>query len=596
MSALDSFDQDGNGRLSSAEYGNPTPLQIPFGDGDLDGDGYLDVGEWRDMILRSPPRFQRDLKPKRREAMLAAQSKAQSTAGDVPIRARSAQSIRSLEEVAQVRGLLQRRSMPPKAADTPNILIVGMDTTRADRMSVYGHDRDTTPNLRRFAKKGVVFEQSIANSNESLYSHANLWTAQYASEIAKPVYETFVLPEAATTMAEVLKVYGYETAGFVAGGHLDADFGHAQGFDSYEAQVGFGSFWSTVPQALKWIDGRTEQTPWMAFVHGYDAHAPYRTAAPFGHRFYQGEGPHPTDELMSDPQLAERIYKRTFYPGRSLFFDHPKGFRILSTGTYDQVAEQTSGVTIPFGEENIAHLKSHYDGCLAYADLQIGLLLTSLENRGLLSNTVVIIVGDHGEDLLDHDFVNHRTGLYDSIIRVPMIAAGPGFPAGLRVDGLVQALDLLPTVLKVAGAQVPVGSRGRPLQDVVTGDAPELDVVFSEGVMDMLSVRTKSHKLIARGFALAAPELVSVIASTPMDADRFALYDLQADPGERDNLLLSEAPQAKAIAESLRAKMLKWRVELAIGAAALDPSRVDPAVAEQLRLHGYWRSVPSDGG
>jgi arylsulfatase A-like enzyme len=499
-------------------------------------------------------------------------------------------AVRTAEQVAQVQALLQRMQRVPERSGPPNILLVGFDTVRADRTSVYGHSRPTTPNLAALAARGVVFESAIANSNESLYAHTNLWTARYASEVARPVYETFVLPETATTMAEVLGAYGYATGGFVAGGHLDADFGLAQGFDSYQAQVGFGSLWSTVPQALEWIDARDPSTPWMAYVHGYDAHGPYRTASPFGHRFYPGAEAHPADTFMVDPMLPERIYKETFYPGKSIFFVHPKGFRILSTETYVQIAQRPEGKSEVFDAEAADHLRAHYDGCLAYADLQLGLLLAALEDRGLLEQTLVVVLGDHGEDLLDHDFVNHRTGLYEGIIKVPLVIAGPGFEPGQRVSGLVEALDVLPTVLRAAGAERPAGSRGRALQDVAAGTAPALQAVFSEGVMHMISVRTSTHKLIARGFPLAAPDLVPALAAAKLDPARFELFDLEADPGESRNLLDAPSETTLALAADLRAQLLRWRVDLAIGTAAQDPSRIDPMVVEQLRRHGYWRA------
>jgi hypothetical protein len=125
---------------------------------------------------------------------------------------------------------------------------------------------------------------------------------------------------------------------------------------------------------------------------------------------------------------------------------------------------------------------------------------------------------------------------------------------------------------------------------VVAGTAPALQAVFSEGVMHMISVRTPTHKLIARGFPLAAPDLVPALAAAKLGPARFELFDLEADPGESRNLLDAPSEATLALAADLRAQLLRWRVDLAIGTAAQDPSRVDPRVAEQLRRHGYWRA------
>ena len=571
-----SFDKDGDGRISTNEFG-AVNQKMALGNGDADKDNHLSQKEWVAMVLGQPPRFQRDLHQARPR-----QSGEKERLKNV-VQARTASDLAKLETSL---GSTQR---VPERAGPPNILVVGMDTTRADHLSPYGYKRDTTPHLNALAKRGVVFERAYANSNESLYSHTNLWTGRYASEVARPVYQTFFIPDKATTLAEVLSIYGYDTGGFVAGGHLDADFGHSQGFRTYEAQVGFGSFWSTVPQALEWIDGRAADTPWMAFVHGYDAHAPYQTSAPFGHRYYSGKDTHPFDKLMKDPMLPERIYKRAYYPGHSVFFQHPKGFKILSLETYTQVADKPGKQEIPLSTDDVAHMHAHYDGCLAYADLQVGLLIAAIEERGLLENTLVLVIGDHGEDLLDHEYVNHRTGLYDSIIHVPMIAVGPGFEAGQRVQGMVEALDFLPTLLRTAGAQRPAMSRGRALQDVASGAAPALHAVFSEGVMDMLSVRTETHKLIARGFTLAMPDLPGALSKAPLTSAHFAMYDLRTDPGEKNDLLKAPSLATQATGEKLRTQLVAWRTDLKIGAAQQSPSKVDWAVAEELRRHGYWK-------
>ena len=248
VQALARFDRDQDGLITAVEYGTPTNLEAPFAKGDLDGSGTIDVSEFRNLILTQAPRFQRDLKKKRAKAMPGKLPKK----GDINVATRTA------EEVAQVRALLERQARVPSPPPTPNILIVGLDTVRADRTSAYGYQRDTTPHLAALAQRGVVFEAAISNGNESLYAHTNLWTSKYASEAARPIYETFVIPQTATSMAEVLKAYGYRTGAFVAGGHLDPAFGHSQGFDIYETQVGFGSLWSSVPQSLEWIDAGTD--------------------------------------------------------------------------------------------------------------------------------------------------------------------------------------------------------------------------------------------------------------------------------------------------------------------------------------------------
>ena len=492
------------------------------------------------------------------------------------------------DDLAERTALLRRSAPVFPREGPPNILIIGLDTVRADHLSTYGHDQDTSPNLTALARRGVVFENSIANANESLYSHATIWTSRYASEVARPVYETYVVPETAQTMAEVLGAYGYATGGFVAGGHLDGDFGHAQGFDTYKADVGFGSFWNTVPPFLSWLDEREPTKPWFAYVHSYDAHAPYRTLAPYAHAFADGEPPYASDILLGDPMFPGRVKDRLYYPGRSSFFRHPKGFNILSTETYNTLDKSSVIAPIEVSEADVVHLQDHYDGCIAYADMQLGVLLAALGDRGWEDNTLIIVLSDHGEDLLDHRFVNHRTGLTESIVRVPTVIVGPGFPAGQRVTTLVQALDFLPTVVHAAGGEPPAGARGRPLQEVLSGNQPGIEAVFIEGVMDQLSVRTNTHKLIASGFSLTLADLPKRLSKADLTSGHFDLFDLGADPSEKINLLVDPDEATRALAERLRAGLVRWRTDVLLGTAAQNRSAVDPAVAEQMRRHGYW--------
>jgi arylsulfatase A-like enzyme len=573
--SFDRLDTNDDGRLRAGEFGAFGPSGGRLAEVDIDGDGGIDFDEWVGLLVSRPPRHQRDLR------------QAHGTPGrGSAVRPLSAEA--TAIRTATLRRRVDKTTDPAPANDRPNVLIIGLDTVRASHLSIYGHDQDTTPNLSALATRGVVFENSIANANESLYSHAVIWTARYASEVARPDYETYVIPERAQTMAEVLQAYGYTTGGFVAGGHLDGDFGHDQGFETYEAEVGFGSFWNTVPKFLGWLDVQESAQPWFAFVHSYDAHAPYRTLPPFAHLFADGEPPFPLDRLLRDPMFPERVHERSYYPGRSSFFHHPSGFNILSTETYTSLKTSTEDAPIRISEADVGHLQDHYDGCIAYADMQVGVLLAALHDRGEVENTLIIVLADHGEDLLDHAYVNHRTGLTDSIIRVPTLIAGPGFEAGQRVSGMVQALDFLPTVVRAVGGVVPAHARGQALQDVVSGAATTPEVVYSEGVMNQLSARTETHKLIANGFVLTDPALPERLSKAALTATQFTLYDLAHDAREAINLLDQPTPADRALAERLRAGLVAWQGAIAVGTARQDRSAVDPAVAEQMRKHGYW--------
>ncbi len=472
----------------------------------------------------------------------------------------------------------------------PNVLLVSIDTVRADRLSVYGAVNDTTPNLERLAEAGVVFEHAFSQSNESAYSHATLFTGAYPSEVAAPVYETYALPESATLAPEVLKLYGYQTAAFVAGGHISEGFGFNQGYDHFQSKFGFASFWDTAPDALDWMRAAGDENPWFVFLHSYDAHRPYTKPGPWNHLYSDGAGSPLSEKLVANANLSELVAEGQFLPSlEPTYFAHPSGDYILSPSTYTEGkarVDDTSAITVTDADKE--HVRDHYDASIAYADLALGAFLAKAEDADLLDNTVIIVLSDHGEDLLDHGYMNHRTALTDSCTRVPTIIAGPGFPEGLRVEGLVDALDITPTILALAGATPPASLRGRDLRAVVAGDVPALNAVFSEGVMDMISVRTATHRLVYHHASLAHRAYARILASAQLTPDHFTLYDLVADPGERTDVLAKNLTKAR----ELRGLLLEWRRSIALGAHVLPQDQVDPAVADQLRKHGYWDAAP----
>jgi arylsulfatase A-like enzyme len=469
----------------------------------------------------------------------------------------------------------------------PNLLLISIDTMRADRSSTYGYDRDTTPNLSALAARGVVFERAFAQGNESLFSHATLLTGRYPSEVARPVYREYGLPATALTLPEVLKLYGYDTAAFTSGGHVIGAFGFDQGFDTFETSpgLGFGSFFDTVPMALSWIDTRTSITPWFVFLHSYDAHAPYARPDPFWHLYDAAGATDRVDALLEDPLGVELVAGDRWFRDRApQDIRHANGRPVLDTATY-------TGLTGPRPDERVetltpgelAHIDAHYDAGIAYADMFLGHLLATLEARELLDDTLVVVVSDHGEDLLDHGFVNHRTALTDSTTHVPLVVSGPGFGRGERVRGLVDARDVVPTMLAAAGAVAPAGLTGRALQEVADGDAPMLDVVFAEGVMDMASARTPRWRLVYRA-PLADPSYADTLAAEAIDGGRFTLYDSEADPAETTDVLEKNLD----VARDLRERMVTWRRSLKPGTFRLGPDDVSPEVRAMLQARGYW--------
>ncbi|MSQ03139.1 MAG: hypothetical protein EXR71_14830 [Myxococcales bacterium] len=467
----------------------------------------------------------------------------------------------------------------------PNVLLVSLDTLRADHVGAYGYARDTTPVLDALAAEGTRFDLALSQANESAWSHAALLTGRYASELASPVYATYAIPNDVTLVSEALSAYGYATAAFSAGGHVTADFGYDQGWDHWSAERGFGSLFATGPKASEWVAKVPAGQPWFAFLHGYDAHRPYHRPGPWNHLYSGGEGSPLAEALCKNPCISEMVL------GDALlldvvpsWFSHAGGDSILDPMSYTRLAAAAPDARrIAVTAADKQHVQDHYDGAVRYGDTMLGLTLQRLRALGALDDTVVVVLSDHGEDLLDHGYMNHRTGLFDSCTRVPLVAWGPGFNGGTVAPGLVDGRDVAATILSVAGALPPAGSGGRDLRAVARGELG-VDAVFSEGVMDMLSVRTMTHRLVAKDSSLVDPALADRLAAEPLDSKRFELYDLRSDPGEHTDV----HRQDPATMEALRTRLVAWRRSITVGQNVLPQDQVSPEVAAELRKHGYW--------
>ncbi|MDP2312639.1 MAG: sulfatase [Pseudomonadota bacterium] len=471
------------------------------------------------------------------------------------------------------------RPHPTSSPDRPpNILLVSMDTVRADRTSLGAarSGRDTTPNLAALASVGVSWTNAYAVANESLTSHAALFSGRYPSEVALPDYASFALPAAVPTLASVLRAYGYATAAFTGGGHVVADFGFDHGFGRFES-VGaddprggrFGSFFDTVPPARAWMHGQGD-APWFAFVHGYDAHTPYVQRGPMTHLWGREGATDRVEALLADPGAVEQLRGRTWFQDRApTDFTHAVGRTVLGTDFYRLPATPRPGERhVTLTDAEVAHLRDHYDTGLTYADVWLGVLLAGVD----LSRTLVIVVSDHGEDLLDHGYANHRAGLWDSTLHVPLVVAGPGFGGGERSDGRVDLRSVVPTVLRAIGGALPAGVSAPALQD-----RPDAPVLFAEGVMDQVSAWDGAVRLTLDdvGLARGAPDL----ATRALD-DRATLTRAAGVPAD-----LADA-DARAEAARLRERVVAWRAGLV---PATEPGvPVPDALRAALRERGYW--------
>ena len=325
--------------------------------------------------------------------------------------------------------------LPPAPPNAPNVLLIVLDTVRAKNLSLYGYERETTPQLDEFANTGVVFNHAISTSPWTLPSHSSMFTGRFPHEVSSDWLVP--LDGSYPTLAEVLGEHGYRTGGFVANLlYCTAETGLSRGFSRYEEypvsfrMVLLSSFLTRMiadqirnltgdPQDLvrksaeqvnreflAWLsDG--EGRPFFAFLNYFDAHAPYLPPQPYATLFGSGEG------------RTHNIVGRRFW-----------------------------------GPEKIQGEVDAYDGMLTYLDVQLDRLLTELKNRKILDNTLVIITSDHGELFGEHGLFDHGNSLYRPLLEVPLLISFPTkVPGGLRVEEPISLRDLPATVMKIIGQE-----------------------------------------------------------------------------------------------------------------------------------------------
>src|ERR1700726_3164438 len=301
----------------------------------------------------------------------------------------------------------------------PNILLVGFDTLRADRLGPWGRRPSLTPSIDHLAEESDVWTEAFSTFNATNPSFASIMTGLYGKNHG--VYDLHTrLPAAFTTLAARLAGAGYQTMAIIAARHLgDHNSGLGQGFaevtradEHFAAELG-------VDQTLDWVAAHcTRPRPFFVWLHIFDPHTPHTPPDPYA------DGLRPAGPMGMGPV-------RAWVP-----------FRALGPRAFDQ--------PVLGGNRDL------YDGEVAYVDRQVGRLLDGIASRGLLDTTLVALVSDHGENLGEHGLLYRHVGLFDTTTHVPLLVRWPGPPRpGHRYDGLVQTIDLFPTLLAAAGLPVP---------------------------------------------------------------------------------------------------------------------------------------------
>lgn len=436
-----------------------------------------------------------------------------------------------------------------------NILLITIDTLRADHLGAYGYPRSTSPNIDRLARQGVLFRRAVSQWPKTSPSFASMMSSTYGHTNGLIRTTAQRMPDRFLMLAELLKAGGYSTWAAVANVNLARVFNFDQGFETYlEAWREENEQRRTelvTRQGLDLLRQASRDRPFFLWLHYFDPHARYQPPAPFNGMFVNDAH---YDASRRAPLQQERRKDLGGIP-----------------------------TTASLGhEERIAYYVAQYDAEIRYVDQQVGILLKALEERGLAGRTLVVLTSDHGESLGDHNyFFEHGRFPYDDCVHVPLILRGPGTgKGGAVVRSPVELIDLAPTLLDLAGLPPDPEAEGKSLRRLLEADragGSRWAYAFSESGYSQdyqRSIVSDRYKLVY------VPDAGD---RQVMHHRELELYDLDADPGETRNLV----DQRPEVAGRLEQQLSRWMSDGGATSEAPPAIHIDPSAEEQLRSLGY---------
>jgi len=467
------------------------------------------------------------------------------------------------------------------------IILISVDTLRADHLSLYGYPRMTSPNLDLFALGGAVFEDASSVAPWTLPAHASMLTGLYplTHGVTEPERK---LPKDIPTLAKLLGDHGWRTAAAVNSAWLLRKT-HELGreFDNFfYVEETFSQIFPTqkiTDRAMRWIE-EGEASSLFLFLHYYDVHSDYKSLPKFEKLFvapYEGEIDGTTWQLnvASFPDSYVENCHTDFDKERCRF------------GAGESAHYIDDSVTKPiFTTRDLHHLEALYDAGIRQMDAELGRLFRYLESEDLFDVAKVIVTSDHGEELSDHGSFYHLMTTYQEVLRVPLIVRGTGIPPGRVIAAPVSIVDLAPTILGWAGIEPPPELEGLDLGPLLQPKQDEQETkILDERLDSRFQHAEASGGLQWRKRAKGLMPIFSSIRRGKFklihqeDPDHTALYDLESDPKE----LIDISAKERRVAETLFAEMRRRQAEF--GQDSLPENRIElePEDAERLRALGY---------
>lgn len=472
---------------------------------------------------------------------------------------------RKARELASDLTEMAARAQLPRAAPrsgAPNIVLISLDTTRADRLGCYGNSAARTPNLDELASLGTVFEHAYSTSSWTKPAHASVFTGRYPKAHGAENYDDQIAPQAGV-VPEWLRDAGYQTMGIVSAPPLNSIFGFGRGFDIYDdhfyeldrvcdlflrggggaVKIHNGATATLVTHAAMLMYNRRVkgEQPWFFFVNYFDAHHNYLPVFPHNQR------------------------------DREAYFGS-------EWGVIDPYAGGEKPRDPTAANLDLDRLLALYDDEIANVDAQVGTWIYRARAAGKFDNTIFVIFGDHGEEFLEHGNLAHGNGLANEVLHVPFILCGPGVPKGKRISAPVSLVDIAPTLMALAGEKAPEGLDGVDLGPVIRGDAP----MPERPLIASLNLPAFQGYTVLRGDDKAVVDT---------KGKHYSLFDLAVDPDEQDDLATRAGTRLNELVSIGARKQDELRqTGLSLGSGvpvSRDGLPTMGALVEQLKAMGY---------
>lgn len=463
-----------------------------------------------------------------------------------------------------------------------SLVVISLDTLRADHLGAYGYHRNTSPTIDRFAEKAILFRNAYSTSCKTGPAHMSLFSSLYPSTHGVLNSNEVFVPSKSRLLAEVLKENGFRTAAFTGCGPLRKETGFNRGFERYDCQDIFYS--ESIIKFSEWADSLKGKERFFAFLHTFKTHTPYLPAAPFNNMFhtnYQGK-------IISN----EKQLKNMALSGQQ---------KSSSSNIYSLMNEYFWENVNPDSGEDLNYLKALYDGEILELDYVVRKLFSVLET--IPQKKIVVVLSDHGEEFYEHRKFKHNQ-LYQEVLRVPLMISVPSLKGGIKIDQAVSLIDFETTILDLLGLEAKLPFSGQSLRPLIEGrekgrpvyaewrapDRPE------ESEQPEYGAFLEGNKKLITFCDLKTLDQKGVKAANSFDADAYLkvhkaeLYDLNEDPGEKIDIFQMDPDGIRLLKSFLeqKKKNLQLRRELLVeerpGKAELRKETL-----KQLRSLGYIR-------